>query len=296
MNSVTPIKKRRLLVCVSGGRTSAYMAWWLKKHCSHLYEFIFIFANTGLEHWDTLRFIHDVDRYLLDGELIIVEADVIHEQRVGTTFSLIGFQALAKLGEPYEEVMKKYGIANKTFPHCTRELKERPMNAYAKSVWGNDYTLAIGIRADERRRVAESGMINKRPVIYPLADPTMHPVDKVHILDWFSQFDWDLKIPQYLGNCITCWKKSYLKLNAVWWDNPAHFEPFARYEKEYGLRKPPTDKTPGARVFFRGYKSALQLCDEFKTLNRDTRATYERENEASGECDESCEPFPMVVT
>jgi hypothetical protein len=285
------MKKEILVVSVSGGRTSAYMAWWILQNWSDRYELYFVFANTGLEHRDTLRFLRDVNRYLLGGRLVMLEAKISPERGVGVSYTVMSDNELSIDGAPYEAVTAKHGVANKTFPHCTRELKQRPIKKWARDTFGKKpYTLAIGIRADEKHRLSKTGLADGRPVVYPLAQD--HPVDSAHVLDWFNQFDWDLKIPSFLGNCVTCWKKSYLKLNAVWWDDPAHFEPFARYEEQYGLIKPVQDKTPGPRVFWRGYKTTPQLLGEFAEMNRDNRRSYQTEEEDTGACSESCEPFP----
>jgi len=63
---------------------------------------------------------------------------------------MTNFTTACRDGEPFEAVIKKYGIPNMDFPHCTRELKIRPIHAFAKVYFGSvDYVSAIGIRADE---------------------------------------------------------------------------------------------------------------------------------------------------
>ena len=39
--------KKDLMVLFSGGRTSAFMGWWLKKYMSHIFNLHFVYANTG---------------------------------------------------------------------------------------------------------------------------------------------------------------------------------------------------------------------------------------------------------
>ena len=56
--------KEKIVVTFSGGRTSGYMCWWLITYMGHLYDFVFIYANTGMEHEKTLEFVNKVDEFL----------------------------------------------------------------------------------------------------------------------------------------------------------------------------------------------------------------------------------------
>lgn len=149
----------KLSVSVSGGRTSAYMAKRIKDVAdARGIESLFIFANTGAEHPDTLRFVNDVDKHLgLD--LVWVEA-VVHPERKACTHKVVTFATASRCGEPFGQVCAKYGLPNQSFKLCTRELKLNPMNSYHSSIgWAKkSYVTAIGIRADETRRVAPQPM------------------------------------------------------------------------------------------------------------------------------------------
>lgn len=283
------MEKRKLQVNVSGGRTSAYMAWWLKNNMADLYDMLFIFANTGAEHPDTYRFLRDVDEHFNLG-LVMVESVVHNGERRASTHRVVDWSTLSRNAEPYHAVCAKYGIANHSFPHCTREMKANAIHSYTRELWGADYDVAIGIRADERRRVSPNAIKNR--IIYPLVD--MNPVDKQDVLDWFKQFEWDLAIPEHLGNCITCFKKSDKKLAAVYQDSPEHFNLFREMEKKYGHIRGPNEITPTeSRVFYRGYRSTDVLVEQMKTAPDGISRAFS--NDESGGCSESCEPYQMEI-
>lgn len=126
------MKKENLIVTFSGGETSGYMCFLLKEHLSHLYNFLFIYANTGLEHEKTLLFVDKCDKYF-NLNLIWVEAVVYQDERKASSHKVVNFETASRNGEPFKEVIKKYGLPNKHFFHCTRELKNNPITSYCNT-------------------------------------------------------------------------------------------------------------------------------------------------------------------
>ena len=212
--------------------------------------------------------------------------------RVSTKHRVVDYESAytydqwTDVNHPFHSFIMKYGIPNIVYIACTREMKLNPIHSYMKSLGlkkMKDYYTAIGIREDESRRVTAKADVEN--IIYPLID--MNPADKGDILDWWSQYDWDLKIPEWLGNCVGCYKKSYKKLKAVSQDFPEAFEFTAAMEDAYG-RVGVKDPTDLDRTFFRQRASTLKLLESFKYGGEHT--SYFNMMDDAG-CSESCELF-----
>ena len=155
--------KKNLLVCRSGGRTSEFMYKYILENHADEYNIVGIFANTGWEHHKTLEFVHnnDIENERLFGVKPVWVEAVVHKGRVSSTHKLVTYETASRNMEPFEEVVKKYGLPNSAYPHCTRELKEQPIHDYIKNVmgWSNkadgdsNYFTALGIRSDEPVRI-----------------------------------------------------------------------------------------------------------------------------------------------
>jgi len=275
---------QKLSISFSGGRTSAYMTKMLLDNYADQYEFDVVFANTGQEHERTLEFIKNCDDEW-GFNTTWIEAKVIED--AGTSFNVVTFETAARKGEPFVSVINKYGISNQAYPHCTRELKLQPMLKYYKDKGWNDHNIAIGIRADEIRRVSKHATQNR--IVYPLID--LFPTDKPFILDWFKQQPFDLDMPERLGNCVWCWKKTMSKHLKLIKDNPGIYDFPRRMEQTKGLCGYNEDGTH--RVFFRGNRSTDDL---FEIASHDTQMDLFNEiimEDATNECGESCEVYPM---
>lgn len=192
-----------IVVSFSGGKTSGLMARYLQLRYPEKKK-VFVFVNTGMEREETLQFADECDRRW-DLGLIWLQAHITF--KVNTT-KQIDFKSANRSGLPFARMIIKYGLPNKSFPHCTRELKERPIRRYIRDVLNvENYSMAIGIRYDEQHRISDS----KRDAgfIYPLADELRMTKDIVN--QWWDKQDFNLHLKDYEGNCDFCWKKSRRK-------------------------------------------------------------------------------------
>lgn len=270
-----------LLISFSGGRTSAYMTKQILESDHGYDDVAVVFANTGMEHPKTLEFVDRCDREFGFGT-VWVEA-VTRQGRQSSTFQVVDFETASRDGEPFESMILKYGIPNKAYPHCTRELKQNAIHSYIKSLGWDEYDTAIGIREDEIRRVSKSGPWS---IVYPLID--WWPVDKQDINTWWERQSFNLEIPEHLGNCVMCWKKSFRKLAHAIEDEPWAFDWADRIERRHGLAGHNVDGNP--RVFFRQNMSAQQLVDLTEPIRKQQTMLFD-DIDADGGCSESCEPF-----
>ena len=262
--------KKKLLVSVSGGETSMFMAQWLWRKMQEEYDMIFVFANTGEENEETLHFVNScINHFKIP--VVWVEAVVHQNERKGTEHSITSYFDASRDGQPFEEVIKKYGIPNMATPHCTRELKERPINSYAKSIGWDDCSLAIGIRVDEIDR--QNAKKEQMKIIYPLI--SMFPTTKPMINFYWSNMPFRLDLKGYEGNCKTCWKKSDNKLYTIAKENERKFMFFQKMEMRYEKYVPESrlmlmserGEYPKLPVrFFRGQRSVEDIVNASKSF------------------------------
>ena len=237
-------------VSASGGRTSMMMARLIQQAFPDA-DIPFVFSNTGEEHPATLQFVKDCQEHW-GMPIVWVEAVVHHGERRACTHKVVDYATAKRSGRdgPFEEVVKKYGLPSKMYPHCTRELKINPMYSYIRSI-GFEGKSAVGIRGDEPKRLGKDPTI-----VYPMAD--WWPTTKQEVLDWWASQPFDLQLAgEEEGNCLWCWQKSdkkhaiNLERNPQWYDFPAHLE------AHYADIKAPIEP----RRIFRGGRSTNQLIE-----------------------------------
>lgn len=280
---------KKLLVSVSGGRTSALMAKLLWDRYRDQYEMLFAFANTSREKEETLLFVHQLET---EFKLPIywVEA-VVHKGRKACTHKIVNYEIACRDSSVFTAVIQKYGLPNKGFMHCTRELKSNPITSLARELGFKNCITAIGYRADEPKR-ANLVKAEKKKQWYPLFEWGIKKSDVA--VFWLKQ-TFDLQLKDYEGNCDLCHKKTKRKvLTQIQDGSPTDFHRGMEDNYSYVKAK---DGLP--RHFFRQGETIAEMVDEskkpFKRWDDQsldvTGADYDFDMDEAEDCGESCEPF-----
>lgn len=283
--------REKIAISFSGGKSSAYMTKMILDHYKEhepSKQIHVIFANTGQEHEETLKFIDRCDKEF-GFNVTWIEGVTNPKHGIQMSYKVVDFESASRDGKPFEEVIKKYGIFNSSFPNCTGRLKVDPMNSFFKDLGWIDFSFAVGIRADEIIRVSANGLANG--IFYPLVDAN---VTKNDVREWWADQSFNLMIPEHYGNCVWCWKKSKRKLLTIAKKNPEVFDFPARMEDQYATTGRCRKKeVRDAATFFRGNQSALDILEEskgrFEPFVDWKYIPYDDEMDEHGSCGDSCE-------
>lgn len=281
---------RKICVSFSGGKTSAYMADFIRRSCPDD-KIVYVFANTGEEHQKTYEFIEQCSQHF-DIEIITVEAVI--PERGKSSYRTVPLNKCSRDGSLFESVVKRYGITNQGFPSCTRELKTQPIHAFCKDYFGGvDYETAIGIRADEIDRVNPN--FDKRRLWYPLA---WNGISKEIINEFWRDQPFTLEIPGYLGNCVWCWKKAFSKHMKIIKEIPEAYDVPKRLEAKYKINDIPSQpkRYMQRQVFFRKHLSASDLFDEYHNNHLAQLSLFDLDTNYENSCAESCEIYPEALS
>lgn len=214
------------LISFSGGRTSAYMLFQiLLAHGGVLpLDCYVVFANTGKEREETLRFVHECQTRW--GIHIWWLEWVPREGRktpAADRFAVVGLNSASRRGEPFKALIrrKKY-LPNAVTRFCTAELKIDTMKQFMIARGYKTWTNIVGLRADEMRRIAKQQKRNDAgKERWRSAWPMLHAgVTKAIIWKfWLGENinpkeplsplpqGFDLGLWPYEGNCDFCFLK-----------------------------------------------------------------------------------------
>lgn len=208
---------RKHLICsVSGGRSSALAAMlvkrWPKRYKYRTVQYVF--ANTGLEHPNTIEFLKQLEEYLME-PIIKLEFDFNSK---GYNYNIIeNWSELDMTGAPfkraiqYEQRNKPRGLPHMFQPYCSGLMKKNVIRKYAKdSLKTVKYAQCIGYRKEDMPKRINSAVMQLlgNAYIFPLLTHYKKPIGLKELDKIWSKKPFQLNIPSVLGNCILCWKKS----------------------------------------------------------------------------------------
>lgn len=193
------------LISFSGGRTSGYML----HQIVHAYggalpdDVKVVFANTGKEREETLRFVHECATQWG------VNVRWVEWRENAEGFEEVGYNSASRNGEPFEALIRKKGMPpNWQARFCTQFLKVHAMTCFARSLEWARYTEVIGLRDDEGHRILKGlarAEEDGRHVAYPLAKSKVRKPD---VMAFWGAQKFDLALPPGAGNCDLCFLKS----------------------------------------------------------------------------------------
>lgn len=206
-------------IAFSGGRTSAFMLHQILEANGNLPDRCkVIFSNTGREMPETLDFVQEcASRWNVP--ITWIEYRVIDGKH---SYEVVSHNSASRSGEPFEAIIRKRKfLPNQVARFCTVELKIRPATKYLMSLGWERFAKALGIRADEARRVKPSTEASQVSW-FPLFDAGITKRDVVRF--WMHQ-PFDLRLANIkgrtpLGNCDGCFLKSEATLAMLARDYP----------------------------------------------------------------------------
>jgi 3'-phosphoadenosine 5'-phosphosulfate sulfotransferase (PAPS reductase)/FAD synthetase len=145
------------LISFSGGRTSAFMLWRiLEAHGGHLPDDVHVvFANTGKEREETLRFVHECgSRWGVRVRWLEWKDREGRNTLPADRFDEVGLNSAARRGEPFKALIRRKAyLPNAVTRFCTAELKIDTMKQFMLAQGYQNWTNVVGLRLDEMRRV-----------------------------------------------------------------------------------------------------------------------------------------------
>lgn len=212
------------VISFSGGRTSGYMLRQVLD-VGLQPDVHVLFANTGVEREETLRFVHEIE----------MRWDVpvywVQRRREGdiTDIEEVTYHTAAREAEPFTQLITdRKCLPNPAQRWCTQELKLRPMRDWMRGRGHEHWDAAVGIRADEPRRIAKMREANEArserwTTVLPLVEAGVTVAD---VMAFWKTQPFDLQLKPYEGNCTICFLKHVNKREriakdrpdlAVWW-------------------------------------------------------------------------------
>ena len=290
------------VVSFSGGRTSAYLVYLMEqKRKLEGWDVEYVYMDTGAEHPKTYDFISEVVKHF-DINLTCLQGDFNQPIGEGHTYKIVSISDLKHdpVNGVYGQLMRKYGVPTISSPWCTTRMKEETYDKYCNDLFGKgNYTTWLGMRADEPKRIK---LPNNQNIRY-LAE--LSDFEKLDILEWWENMPFDLGIPEHLGNCVFCFKKTNAKVALA-----ARHEPELLKEWKESIEQASNrlneaitkvdllgehvQKIPKGQMY-RNHLNVDGVIAAFSLFNyEDLEKHVYRNLKDTGTCSESCEAFSNI--
>jgi 3'-phosphoadenosine 5'-phosphosulfate sulfotransferase (PAPS reductase)/FAD synthetase len=263
------------IIAFSGGRTSGLMLYRIiEAHGGRLPDDVVpVFCNTGKEHEATLDFVREcADEWGARIRWIEYVDAAVPNQRVRE----VDYSNASRAGEPFAAVIDRKGmLPNPVKRVCTTEMKIHATHRFARRDLGfdADYDKAIGLRADEARRVANARVreqSGKDPwaLSFPLYEAGVTVAD---VVEFWRGHSFDLRLPLLpdgttpLGNCDLCFLKAAGKISSIIALYPERAEWWIEQERRVGYTfrkdRPAYQKIKDQGVMFTEEDEDAIACD-----------------------------------
>lgn len=273
------------IVSFSGGRTSGYMLWHiLQAFGGTLPEGVkVIFCNTGKERPETLDFVERCSqRWGVPITWLEYTSTPLDRPRKKTrngrlerpyvpSFRVVNYETASRNGEPFEQVIRDRGILpNPVARHCTIEMKILTTTRYLASLGWEEWTNAIGFRADEPHRVAKLAITNRHGAETPACPLHKAGIDGAAVLGWWQKQPFDLELEPHEGNCDLCFLKGAGKIRRILRDRPDLADWWIKMEQLVAVAdRPGTGRFRGDRPPYRVQLELAQRPGLFDTFEAD---------------------------
>lgn len=229
-------------ISTSGGLTSGYMLRRvIDAHGGKLPPDVHaLFCNTGKEREETLDFVHEIETRW---NVPIVWLEYVAPSDVDGAASFVetSFERASRKGEPFDALIAHRSRINEhgaTLPNvvaawCSSELKQRTMKRWMEARGHDEWTSVVGLRADERVRVARmrGRKLEGGHIELPLADAGISVGD---VREYWRTSCFTLKLRAYEGNCDLCFKKGRRKIETIMREHPETVPWWADHERRAG--------------------------------------------------------------
>lgn len=248
---------RPAVVSFSGGRTSGMMLRLILDAFGGSLpdDVVVVFCNTGKEREETLEFVRDCSE---NWNVPIRWLEYRWQPHHGPYYAEVDFSTASRRGEPFEmsiNARKHPFLPNPVTRFCTYDLKVKTINRFARQTLGwTSYTDAVGLRADEEKRVMRLTAMPRTDVEKTLFgeealkhrggrhEPGSMPACPLYTAGitlsdvsafWETQ-PFDLRLMPHEGNCDLCFLKGAAKIVAVIRDRPGLADWWIRQEQLIG--------------------------------------------------------------